>query len=154
MRGRRRPAAPVFRVRGDSLRSAAFFILLSAPAGAGIVAAGFVLGDHRRFGRRGLAAGELQRGHLLFLLALDVARQVENGILGGLALRFVNGRIGGDGHGFGLAAFVLVLIAPHIGMRDFELGFSTRCMKNSQRMVSSSMRSIMSWNRMKDSFLY
>src|SRR5262249_25599102 len=33
-------------------------------------------------------------------------------------------------------------------------GASVRCMKNSQRMVSSSMRSIMSWNRTKDSFLY
>ena len=63
----------------------ALLVLLAAPAGARVVAA-HLLSGHRLLGASRIVAAELQRRQFLLLLALDIAREVLHGALGGLLL--------------------------------------------------------------------
>src|ERR1700726_4340191 len=82
--GRRFPGAPArwrrkrrMRIKWRGSGSVTFLVLLAAAARAGIVAAGFLGGNGLLFiGGRPAAADELQLGHFLVFLALDIAREI------------------------------------------------------------------------------
>src|SRR6185369_3707416 len=77
---------------GNSSSPVALLVLLAAAAGARIVASHLLPGDCL-LGAAGIVAAQLQSRQFLVLLALDIAREVLHGALGGLLL-FRTGAVG------------------------------------------------------------
>src|ERR1700685_3064149 len=113
--------------------SVTFLIFFAAAAGAGIVAAGLFGGNRLLFlGGAAVTAGELQLGHFLVLLALDIAREIFDSGSRGAAL------FGARSHQRCLVVVVFVVLLVFIFGRERQHG--SRSLRQAARTTA-----IVSW---------